>query len=116
MEGFKNGKPDLTKMKELKKLKDKNKAMGGKGLKVVEDMQTLYYYNQFVDEHYKSRDCVPISLKKVIATKKELKSLTRRLTTIVFNIFYFLKHAPVYWKYYNFNGKLCSFNKDIKIL
>jgi len=76
MEGFKNGKPDLTKMKELKKLKDKNKAMGGKGLKVVEDMQTLYYYNQFVDEHYKSRDCVPISLKKVIATKKELKSLT----------------------------------------
>ena len=36
----------------------------------------LYYYNQFVDKHYKSRDCVPISLKKVIATVKEIKEVT----------------------------------------
>jgi len=75
MEAFKNGKPNLQHFKDLKTIKQQNKAMG-KGFEIVEDMNMLYYYNQFVDKHYKSRDCVPISLKKVIATAKEIKEVT----------------------------------------
>ena len=36
----------------------------------------LYQYNQFVDDNYKSGNCVPISLKKVSATSKEIKAQT----------------------------------------
>ena len=75
MEAFKDGKPNLHQFKDLKTIKQQNKAMG-KGFEIVEDMNMLYYYNQFVDKHYKSRDCVPISLKKVIATSKEIKEVT----------------------------------------
>ena len=35
-------------------------------------MGILYWYNQFIDNNYKSGECVPISLKKVLATKKEI--------------------------------------------
>ena len=66
MESFKKGNPNLSQFKELKTIKQQNKAMG-KGFEVVEDMNMLYYYNQFVDKNYKSGDCVPISLKKVVA-------------------------------------------------
>tara|TARA_B100000131_G_C18075409_1_gene596161 strand:- start:137 stop:1618 length:1482 start_codon:yes stop_codon:yes gene_type:complete len=75
MESFKKGNPNLNQFKELKTIKQQNKAMG-KGFEVVEDMNMLYYYNQFVDKNYKSGDCVPISLKKVVATAKEIKEVT----------------------------------------
>tara|TARA_B100001094_G_scaffold232316_1_gene227168 strand:- start:213 stop:1685 length:1473 start_codon:yes stop_codon:yes gene_type:complete len=75
MEAFKNGKPNLQHFKDLKTIKQQNKAMG-KGFEVVEDMNMLYYYNQFIDKHYKSGECIPISLKKVIATAKEIKEVT----------------------------------------
>ena len=75
MESFKKGNPNLSQFKELKTIKQQNKAMG-KGFEVVEDMNMLYYYNQFVDKNYKSGDCVPISLKKVVATAKEIKEVT----------------------------------------
>ena len=75
MEAFKNGKPNLQHFKDLKTIKQQNKSMG-KGFEVVEDMNMLYYYNQFVDKHYKSGECVPISLKKVIATAKEIREVT----------------------------------------
>lgn len=74
MEAFKNGTPNLNQFKSLKTIKQQNKAMG-KGFEMVEDMNMLYYYNQFIDKNYKSGDCVPISLKKVIATSKELKEV-----------------------------------------
>ena len=75
MESFKRGSPNLNAYKELKTIAQQNKAMG-KGFEIVEDMNMLYYYNQFVDKNYKSGDCVPISLKKVIATAKEIKEVT----------------------------------------
>jgi len=65
----------LNQFQELKTIKQQNKAMG-KGFEIIEDMNMLYYYNQFVDKNYKSGDCVPISLKKVIATSKEIKEVT----------------------------------------
>ena len=43
MEAFKNGKPNLQHFKDLKTIKQQNKAMG-KGFEVVEDMNMLYYY------------------------------------------------------------------------
>ena len=39
-------------------------------------MGMLYQYNQFVDSVFKSRDCIPISLKKVSATSREIKAQT----------------------------------------
>jgi hypothetical protein len=75
MEAFKKGTPNLSQFKELKTIKQQNKSMG-KGFEIVEDMNMLYYYNQFVDKNYKSGDCVPISLKKVVATSKEIKEVT----------------------------------------
>ena len=75
MESFKKGNPNLNQFQELKTIKQQNKAMG-KGFEIVEDMNMLYYYNQFVDKNYKSGDCVPISLKKVITTSKEIKEVT----------------------------------------
>ena len=78
MESYKNLRPDLSEFKEAKKLdemnKDLKKGVGSskKQLEVVEDMQMLYWYNQWVDKKYKSRECVPISLKKVSATAKVL--------------------------------------------
>ena len=75
MKAFKEGKPNLQQFKDLKTIKEQNKAMG-KGFEIVEDMNMLYYYNQFVDKHYKSRDCIPISLKKVIPTSKDIKEVT----------------------------------------
>tara|TARA_A100001391_G_C5048034_1_gene272664 strand:- start:34 stop:1497 length:1464 start_codon:yes stop_codon:yes gene_type:complete len=45
-------------------------------LDIVKDMEMLYQYNQFVDDNYKSGNCVPISLKKVSATSKEIKAQT----------------------------------------
>lgn len=74
MEDFKKGKPNLQHFKQLKTIKMQNKEMG-KGFEIVEDMNMLYYYNQFVDKNYKSGVCIPISLKKVIATKKELREV-----------------------------------------
>ena len=75
MESFKKGNPNMNQFQELKTIKQQNKAMG-EGFEIVEDMNMLYYYNQFVDKNYKSGDCVPISLKKVIATSKEIKEVT----------------------------------------
>ena len=75
MESFKKGNPNLNQFKELKTIKQQNKSMG-KGFEIVEDMNMLYYYNKFVDKNYKSGDCVPISLKKVVATAKEIKEVT----------------------------------------
>ena len=74
MEDFKRGKPNLQHFKKLKTIKMQNKEMG-KGFEIVEDMNMLYYYNEFVDKNYKSGVCIPISLKKVIATKKELREV-----------------------------------------
>tara|TARA_B100001996_G_scaffold378809_1_gene363554 strand:- start:54 stop:1562 length:1509 start_codon:yes stop_codon:yes gene_type:complete len=72
MSSFKNGNPPTNLFSELKTLQDKNKdlekAFSGsekKNLRVVEDMNELYYYNQYIDDLYKSGDGVPISLKKV---------------------------------------------------
>ena len=52
-------------------------SVSTKSLELVKDMEKLYQYNQFIDDNYKSGDCVPISLKKVSATAKEIKSQTR---------------------------------------
>ncbi len=80
MTAFKNGNPDLRQFKDAMTLKQKNKELKKsvktrkekQSLDIVEDMSILYWYNQFIDNNYKSGDCVPISLKKVLATKKEI--------------------------------------------
>jgi hypothetical protein len=69
MEAFKKGKPTY-------KSTTTATSVSTKSLKLVKDMEMLYQYNQFVDSNYKSGDCVPISLKKVSATAKEIKSQT----------------------------------------
>ena len=80
MENYMDGKPNLS--GHVKEIKEQNKKLkkvvdsSNKSFHLVEDMNILYGYNQFVDKHYKSGDCVPISLKKVIATKKEIKAET----------------------------------------
>ena len=72
MSAFKNGNPPTTLFSGLRTLQEKNedleKAFSGpqkKNLRVVEDMNELYYYNQYWDDLYKSGDGIPISLKKV---------------------------------------------------
>ena len=77
-ENFKNGKPtyksDTTIKKENEKLlKDKKNNVS---LNLVDDMGMLFDYNQYVDDLYKSNTCIPISLKKVAPTAKELKEVT----------------------------------------
>ena len=69
MEAFKKGKPSY-------KSGSTASSVSTKSLKLVEDMGMLYQYNQFVDSVFKSRDCIPISLKKVSATSKEIKAQT----------------------------------------
>lgn len=77
METFKKGQIPSG-YSDLKTLKQQNKELVKKNptMHIVEDMNMLYTYNQFVDKHYKSGDCVPISLKKVTATAKEIKEVT----------------------------------------
>ena len=72
MSSFKRGNPPASLFSEIKTLQEKNqdleRAFSGpekKQLRVVEDMNELYYYNQYIDGLYKSGDGVPISLKKV---------------------------------------------------
>ena len=69
MEAFKRGNPSY-------KSGSTASSVSTKSLKLVEDMGMLYQYNQFVDSVFKSRDCIPISLKKVSATSKEIKAQT----------------------------------------
>ncbi len=80
MTAFKNGNPNLRQFKDAMTLKERNKKLmksaktrkEQQNLSIVEDMGILYWYNQFIDNNYKSGECVPISLKKVLATKKEI--------------------------------------------
>ncbi len=69
MESFKKGKPSY-------KSGSTASSASTKSLKLVDDMGMLYQYNQFFDSVFKSRDCIPISLKKVSATSKEIKAQT----------------------------------------
>ncbi len=38
-----------------------------RSMSLIKDMNILYYYNKFVNDSYDSKDCIPISLKKVEA-------------------------------------------------
>jgi len=80
MAAFKNGNPNLSAFKDAKTISEQNKLLAAsaktgeqkRNLHLIEDMGILYWYNQFIDNSYKSGECVPISLKKVMATKKEI--------------------------------------------
>lgn len=48
---------------------------GKKQMRIVEDMQKLYSYNQFVNKNYRAGNAIPISLKKVEQTR-ELRTVT----------------------------------------
>ena len=67
MESFKKGKPTF-------KSGSSPSSVSSKSLELVKDMNMLYQYNQFIDSNFKSGDCIPISLKKVSATSKEIKA------------------------------------------
>ena len=69
MEAFKKGNPSY-------KSGSTASNASTKSLKLVDDMGMLYQYNQFVDSVFKSGDCIPISLKKVSATSREIKAQT----------------------------------------
>ena len=72
MQEFKALKPSPMAVKD----KEMSESFKKRKLSVVEDMKMLYSYNQWVDFYYKNRECVPISLKKVSPTAKELKAVT----------------------------------------
>ena len=38
-----------------------------RSMNLIRDMNILYYYNKFINDNYDSKDCIPISLKKVEA-------------------------------------------------
>ena len=84
MGAFKNGNPNLSAFKDAKTISEQNKLISQsaktnqekKSLHLIEDMGNLYWYNQFIDMNYKSGDCVPISLKKVMATSREIEEVT----------------------------------------
>ena len=50
-------------------------SKGQKQMRIVEDMQKLYSYNQFVNKNYRAGNAIPISLKKVEQTR-ELRAVT----------------------------------------
>ena len=63
---------------QSKKLREENekikaKGDGGKMLHAMEDLDELYEYNQFIDELFKSKTCVGISLKKATDPNVKMK-------------------------------------------
>ena len=63
---------------QSKKIREENekikaKGDGGKMLHAMEDLDELYEYNQFIDDLFKSKTCVGISLKKATSKNVAMK-------------------------------------------
>ena len=60
---------------QIKEFERKNRELNSKmkkpgekrSMNLIRDMNILYYYNKFINDNYDSKDCIPISLKKVEA-------------------------------------------------
>ena len=78
MTAFENNTIRYAQRPKLKKIVQQNEelarrlpAEGKKRCHIVQDMNRIYWYNQYIDELYKSKKGVPISLKKVMVTNRK---------------------------------------------
>ena len=88
---WRTNKQAIVKMnKELDNLRKQSRAMRGskvaeQNIRMQEDMGHLYTYNQYIDENYVSRECVPISLKKTSSLNPPIKLMRHKEGTGVIN-------------------------------
>tara|TARA_B100001287_G_C22645888_1_gene512681 strand:+ start:50 stop:1537 length:1488 start_codon:yes stop_codon:yes gene_type:complete len=77
-EKFKDGKSNYKSKTTIQEENNKlrNNRKNDISLNLVDDMSKLFDFNQYVDELYERDICIPISLKKVAPTAKELQEVT----------------------------------------
>jgi len=85
MTAFGNGNSQYEKSHQST-LQEKNEELvrmfgpQNKHLKIIEDMDDIYWYNQYIDDLYKSGDCIPISLKKAESSSIRITSYDHKET------------------------------------
>ena len=78
-----NQKAIIEMNKNLDDLRKNSKSMRGSkvaedNIKMQEDMGHLYTYNQYIDQNYENRSCVPISLKKTSAKSPPIQLMRHK--------------------------------------